>query len=160
MVDEICVKLAELCEIRGIRVGRVAIDRAIVTTWGHRVFGEEIVDTASDDVKGNGCVRPKEAIWETAVLEESPGDVHVELQALIATVDEEHKGEDGLSVCGEVSGRDEAELGIGGDGILDSLEAEFCSHGEVVETGTELVAEGGELDGEIVSILIPAGDVI
>jgi hypothetical protein len=124
------------------------------------VFGEEKVDTASNDVKGNGSVRPKEAIWETAILEESPCNVHVELQALIATVDEKCDGEDGLGVCGEVSGRDEAELGIGGDGILDSLEPEFCSHGEVVETGTELVAEGGELEGEIVNAWIPARDVI
>ena len=146
-----------MCEIGGIWVGSIAIDRAIVGTWGHRVFGEEKVDTASNDIEGNGSVRPKEPIWETAVLEEPPCNVHVELQVLFATVDEEHKGKDGFGVRGEISRRDEAELGVGGDGILDSLEAEFCGHGEVVETGTKLVTKGGELEGEIVSI--STGDV-
>ena len=153
VVDKICVKLAELCEICGIRVGCVAIDRAIVGTWRQRVLGEDKVDTASDDIKGNGCVGPKEPIWETAVLEESSCNVHVELQALIATVDKECDGEYGLGICGEVSGRDEAELGIGGDRVLDSLEPEFCGNGEVVETGTKFVTEGGQLEGKIMSNL-------
>ena len=153
VVNKICVKLAELCQICGIRVGCIAIDRAIVGTWGHRVLGGEKFDTTSDDINGNGCVGPKEPIWETAVLKESSCNVHVELQAFIATVDKECEGEYGLGVCGEDSGRDEAELGIGGDGILDSLEPEFCGHREVVETGTKLVTEGGELKEIIISNL-------
>ena len=154
VVDEICVKLAELCEISGIWVERVAVERAIVGAWGNGVLREDKIDTVSDTVEGNGSVSPEEPIWETAVLEESPCNVHVELPARIAPVNEEHKGEDGLGVCGEVPGRDEAELGVGGDGILDSLETEFCSHREVVETGTELVAEGGELTEVIVSFCV------
>ena len=150
VVDEICVKLAELCEISGIWVERVAVERAIVVAWGNGVLREDKSHTA-DTFKGSGLVRPEEPIWETAVLEESPCNVHVKLPARFAPIYEEHKGEDGLGVCGEVPGRDEAELGVGGDGILDSLETEFCGHREVVETGTELVAEGGELTEVIVS---------
>ena len=79
------------------------------------MLGGEKADTFSNDINGNGCVGPKEPIWETAVLEESSCNVHVELPVFIATVDEEFNGEYGLGVCGEDSGRGEAELGIGGD---------------------------------------------
>jgi hypothetical protein len=150
VVDKICVKLAELCEIGGVWVGRVAVECAIVGAWGNGVLREDKIDTVSDVVEGNRFVRPEEPIWEAAVLEESPCNVHVELPARIAPVYEEHKGEDGLGVCGEVPGRDEAELRVGGNGILDSLEPEFCSHRKVIETGTELITEGGELEGKIV----------
>ena len=34
-VDEICVKLAELCQVGGVWVGRVAIECAIVAAWGN-----------------------------------------------------------------------------------------------------------------------------
>jgi hypothetical protein len=113
----------------------------------------EKINTFSDDVLGTGYVGPKEPVWETAVLEESPCNVHVEMLARIAPVYEESNGEDSLGVCGEESRRDEAKLGIGGDGILDSLEPEFCGHREVVITGTKLVTEGGELKEKIISNL-------
>jgi len=119
---------------------------------GDRVLGEDRTDAFSNAIECDRTVGPEEPVWETAVLEESSCNVHVELKAVIASVDEEHDGEYGLGVCGEVSRRDEAELGIGGDGILDSLEAEFGGHREVVETGTELVAKCSELAGETVSI--------
>jgi hypothetical protein len=115
------------------------------------VLGEDIIDAASNGVESNGGVGPEEPVWEPTVLEESSCNVHVELKAVITAVNEEHQGEYGLGVCGEVSGRDEAELGIGGDRVLDSLEAEFGGHREVVETGAKLVAKCGELRGEIVS---------
>ena len=117
------------------------------------MLGGEKADTFSNDINGNGCVGPKEPIWETVVLEESSCNVHVELPACIATVDKECEGKDRLGVCGEDSRRDEAELGIGGDGILDSLEPEFCGHREVVETCTKLVTEGGELKEKTISDL-------
>ena len=117
------------------------------------MLGGEKADTFSNDINGNGCVGPKEPIWETAVLEESSCNVHVEVLARIAPVYEKSNGEDGLGVCGEVSRRDEAKLGIGGDGILDSLEPEFCGHREVVETCTKLVTEGSELKEIIISNL-------
>jgi len=125
------------------------------------VLGGEKADTISDDINGNGCVGPKEPIWETAVLEESSCNVHVELPAIIATVDKECEGKDRLGVCGEDSGRSEAELGIGGDGILDSLEPEFCGHREVVKTGTKLVTEGGELVKErlIEAVVVPEKEI-
>jgi len=115
------------------------------------VWGEDILNATSNDVERNGSIGSEEPVWETAVLEESPCNVHVELKAVIATVNKERNREYRLGVCREVSGRDEAELRIGGDGIQDSLVAEFGGHRKVVETGTELVAKCSEL-GETVSI--------
>ena len=114
------------------------------------MFREEKIHTLSDAVHGTGFVGPKEPVRETAVLEESPCNVHVEVLARIAPVYEKSNGEDGLGVCGEVSRRDEAKLGIGGDGILNSLVPEFCGHREVVITGTKLVTEGGKLKEKII----------
>ena len=144
-VDEICVKLAQLCQIGRVWVGRVAVECAVVAAWGNGVLRGEKIDVRSNDVETTGYVGPKEPVGETAVLEESPCNVHVELLARIASVYEESNREDSLGVCGEVSRSDEAELGIGGNGILDSLEPEFCSHREVVITSPKLVTEGGEL---------------
>jgi len=127
-VDEICVMLAELCQIGRVWVGRVAVECAIVAAWGNGMLREDKIGTLSDDVVGTGYVGPKEPVRETAVLEESPCNVHVELPIRIASVYEESNGEDRLAVCGKVSRRDEAKLGICRDGILDSLEPEFCSH--------------------------------
>jgi len=127
---------------------RVAVECAIVGAWGNGVLSEDKIDTVSDSVNGIGCVRPKEPIWETTVLEKSLCNVHVELPARITPVYEERNGEDGFGICGEISRRDEAELGVGGDGILDSLEAELCCHREVVETGTKLVTECSELQAK------------
>jgi len=148
-----------LREIGGVWVGSVAIECAIVGAWGNGVLREDIINTASNNVNGNGCVGPEEPVWETAILEESPCNVHVELPARITPVYEERKGKDGFGICGEISGRDEAELGVGGDRILDSLVAELCGHREVVETGTELVTEGGELKEKRMSICLWDGDV-
>jgi len=144
-VDEICVKLAELCQIGRVWVWRVAVECAVVAAWGNGMLRGEKSGTLSDDVEATGYVGPKEPVWEPAVLEESPCNVHVELPIRIASVYEESNGEDSLGVCGEVSRRDEAKLGICRDGILDSLEPEFCGHREVIITGTKLVTEGGEL---------------
>ena len=49
-VDEICVKLAEMCEVGGVWVGRVAVEHAIVGAWGNGVLREDEIDTASDAV--------------------------------------------------------------------------------------------------------------
>ena len=57
-------------------------------------------------------------------------------------------------MCGENPRRCEVELGIGGDGIQDSLVADFCRHREVVKTGAEFVAKFDDLGGEIISIWI------
>jgi hypothetical protein len=51
-VDEICVKLAELCQIGRIWVGCVAIECAIVAAWGNGMLRENKIDTPSDDVGG------------------------------------------------------------------------------------------------------------
>ena len=93
----------------------------------------------------DGVVRAEEALWETAVLEEAASDVQVELPVVVASVDEKVDGERGLAERGEVARRNEGEVGIGSDGLLDTLEAELAGDGEVVFPGAVAVAEVDEL---------------
>ncbi len=54
-------------------------------------------------------------------------------------------GNAGLAERGKVARRDEGEVGVGSNGLLDTLEAELAGDGEVVFSGAVAVAEVDEL---------------
>lgn len=92
----------------------------------------DLSDGLATDRRG----RPVEVDGELHVLEEAFGGDHVELSSLgagLATVDEEGGGEGGFSVGGVVAEAEHLKGGIGGDGFLDTVEAELSRDSGVEE---------------------------
>lgn len=141
LVHEVGVQEARRGEIRRGRVEHVVVHPADVAPGLDGMRSEDLVRALARD----GVVRAEEALWETAVLEEAASDVQVELPVVVASVNEKIDGERGLAERGEVARRDEGEVGIGSDGLLDTLEAELAGDGEVVFPGAVAVAEVDEL---------------
>jgi hypothetical protein len=75
-----------------------------------------------------------------SVSEEQSGSLHIELLLCAPSVDKEVYWEGRFGVCSEETRRDEGELWVGGDRLLNALESELGSNGVIVETSSKSVA--------------------
>lgn len=94
----------------------------------------------ADLSQASSNARPEPPIRHLGILEEATCGSHIQLAVCPASVDEERDGEHGLGIGREVARGYETKLRVCGNGLLDALEAEFASDGEIVESGAELIA--------------------
>jgi hypothetical protein len=82
-------------------------------------------------------------------LEKVACDVKVELTVVLTSIYKEMEWKHRFSVSSEESGRDKREVGVRGDGVLDTVEPVLPSDGEIVLSATEPVAKVDELFKEV-----------
>lgn len=141
--DKVRIQLAEVTEIRRVRVECVAVHGSIIGTWFNWVGTEDIGVVAN--IRRCVQIASKKAVRHSAVLEEPPRNVEVKISRVVAAIDEERDREHGFPIGGEVPWGDEAELRVVSDRVLNALEPEFCRTGDVVKAASKLLAHGDEL---------------
>jgi hypothetical protein len=109
------------------------------------VGAKDSIDPTAHDVKRCREVGSEKAVRHPAILEESTGNVQIEVSREVAPVSEEYYWEYGLSVGGVVARGDEAELRVGSDGVLNALESELLGGCNVVKAFSEFITEGNKL---------------
>ena len=56
-------------------------------------------------------------------MEKATRDIYIQLAVIFATVDKEVDREDGVSISSDVPRCDEGKIGVGSDGLLNTVEA-------------------------------------
>ena len=106
---------------------------------GHQV-GHNVLTNVAD-----GSAAAEEVRRERHVLEEAASDIKVQLTTGVTTIDEEVDGEDRLSEGSEKTRRNQGELWIVLDGILDKKLAQLSSDGVVIFPSSVLLTVFDEL---------------
>jgi hypothetical protein len=86
-----------------------------------------------------------EVIWHMLVLEEATGGVNVERVVIAATIGEQVGSNNGFDISTYETVVGEGELGVVGNGLLDTVVSEFTSDGVIVLSASVFVHEPNEL---------------
>jgi hypothetical protein len=144
LVDKIFVQQAGVGEIARSWIWDVVVN-ADISTRCNGMCGSNKFKIFSTF----GLSRSVEALRHAHVLEEVACDIEVELTVVLASIYEEMERKHRFSVCSEESGRDKREVGVRGDGVLDTVEPVLPSDGEIVLSATEPVTKVDELIKEV-----------
>ena len=142
LVHKVDVANARLRQSGRSRVDDETVDA--VSIVARLEVGHQIGDIVLSKV-ANGAVATVEVGREGHVLEEAACNIKIQLTACAPTVDEEVDWEDRFSESSEESRRDQAELRIVLDGILDQEFAILSRHSVVVFSGSVFLAECNHL---------------
>ena len=147
-VDVVRIKLAELMQPRRSEIGSVAVHTPIVRPRRYGVCAVQNPDACTNFVQPPRRARAPEARRHARGFEEPARDGGVEPRARRARappVDEERDGEDGLGVRGVVARRDEAEVRVACDRVVDARDAQRAGGGEVVRAAAVFLACSNKL---------------
>jgi hypothetical protein len=96
-------------------------------------------------VSSHRACRTMEVLGEAGSLKEATGNIEFELTIVLASIDPQVNGVDGLGVSREESGSDNSEGRVVHNTVHDTLVAVLSSGGEVVPSTSVLVAVLDEL---------------
>lgn len=139
-VDDIVVKLARVAEVRAVGIGGEGIDTVEIPSRcrGSRRNEDLLSTDASSGGRGT-----EEVVGELEVSEKEGCVGHVEPGCFTlgdASVDEKGVRERRFAEGREESRRGEIELGVGGNGLVDTATAQLPSDSHVVEAPSKPVA--------------------
>lgn len=79
------------------------------------------------------------------ILEKAARDIHIQLFVRPTSIHKEIDRENRLCVSSKESRRDERKVGIGSNGLLNTVKPIFCGHRQIVLSIAKFVAEFNQL---------------